>query len=107
MPNFFINVKEKGAKKASKNIGALTGSMSRMVSKAVILAAVMQGVRKSVQMSAEMEGVKRGFDNLAKSSGFSTAAFLEPFSFTLMKKLGIRFLLLFIYHAIIKFLFNN
>lgn len=26
-------------------------------------------------MSAEMEGVRRGFDNLAKSSGFSTAAF--------------------------------
>ena len=75
MPNFFINVKEKGAKKASKNIGTLTGSMKRMALQAVTVAAVMQGVRKSIQMSAEMEGVKRGFDNLAKSSGFSTAAF--------------------------------
>ena len=75
MPNFFINVKEKGARKAAGNIGSLTASMKRMALQAVSIAAVVQGLRKSLNMSAEMEGVKRGFDNLAKSSGFSTGAF--------------------------------
>jgi len=75
MPNFFINVKEKGAKKAAGNIKSLTGSMKMMALQAVSVVAVMQGLKKSIQMSAEMEGVKRGFDNLAKSQGFSTAAF--------------------------------
>ena len=38
MPNFFINVKEKGAKKAKKNIQGLTGSMRRMASSAMAVA---------------------------------------------------------------------
>ena len=75
MPNFFINVKEKGAKKAAGNIKSLTGSMKMMALQAVTVTAVVQGLKKSIQMSAEMEGVKRGFDNLAKSQGFSTQAF--------------------------------
>jgi len=75
MPNFFINVKEKGAKKAAGNIKSLTGSMKMMALQAVSVTAVVQGLRKSITMSAEMEGVRRGFDNLAKSSGFSTQAF--------------------------------
>ena len=75
MPNFFINVKEKGAKKAAGNIKSLTGSLKMMAIQAVSVTAVVQGLRKSISMSAEMEGVKRGFDNLAKSSGFSTSAF--------------------------------
>ena len=75
MPNYIINVKEKGAKKAAGNIKSLTGSMKMMALQAVSVTAVVQGLKKSIQMSAEMEGVKRGFDNLAKSSGFSTAAF--------------------------------
>ena len=75
MPKFFINVKEKGAKKAAGNIKSLTGSMKMMALQAVSVTAVVAGLRKSIQMSAEMEGVGRGFDNLAKSSGFSTGAF--------------------------------
>jgi len=75
MPNFFINVKEKGAKKAAGNIKSLTSSMKMMALQAVTVTAVVQGLKKSIQMSAEMEGVRRGFDNLAKSQGFSTAAF--------------------------------
>ena len=75
MPNFFINVKEKGAKKASGNIGALTGSMKRMVASAAVAAVAMETMRKAIVRSAEVEGVKRGFDNLAKSTGFSTSAF--------------------------------
>ena len=101
MPNFFINVKEKGAKKAAGNIKSLTGSMKMMALQAVSVTAVVQGLKKSIQMSAEMEGVKRGFDNLAKSSGFSTAAF-DKFkkatdgtidSLTLMKKANAAMLL--------------
>ena len=75
MPNYIINVKEKGAKKAAGNIKSLTGSMKMMALQAVSVTAVVQGLKKSIEMSAEMEGVKKGFDNLAKSSGFSTAAF--------------------------------
>tara|TARA_R100001530_G_scaffold15576_1_gene13885 strand:+ start:1945 stop:3621 length:1677 start_codon:yes stop_codon:yes gene_type:complete len=75
MPNFFINVKEKGAKKAAGSIKSLTGSMKMMALQAVSVTAVVQGLRKSISMSAEMEGVKKGFDNLAKSSGFSKKAF--------------------------------
>ena len=75
MPDYFINVKEKGAKKAAGNIKSLTSSMKMMALQAVSVTAVVQGLKKSIQMSAEMEGVKRGFDNLAKSSGFSTLAF--------------------------------
>ena len=75
MPDYFINVKEKGAKKAAGNIKSLTSSMKMMALQAVSVVAIMQGLKKSIQMSAEMEGVKRGFDNLAKSSGFSTSAF--------------------------------
>ena len=65
MRNFFINVKEKGSKKAAGNIGAMTGAMKRMAIQAASVAVVMQGLKKSIQLSAEMEGVKRGFDNLA------------------------------------------
>ena len=75
MPNFFINVKEKGAKKAELSIKSLTKSLGGL---AVGYFGVQQGaeaLKKSIIMSAEMEGVKRGFDNLALSSGFSANAF--------------------------------
>ena len=75
MPNFFINVKEKGAKKAASSIGSLTKSLGAMAIAAVGVTKVIEGLKTSITMSAEMEGVKRGFDNLAKSSGFSTNAF--------------------------------
>ena len=75
MPNFFINVKEKGAKKAAGNIGTLTGSMKKMVAQAAIAGVAMETMRKAIVRSAEIEGVRRGFDNLAKSAGFSSKAF--------------------------------
>ena len=101
MPNFFINVKERGAKEASSNIKGLTSSMKRLAIQAVGVTAVVQGVRKSINMAADMEGVKRGFDNLTKSQGFSTSAF-HKFksatdgtidSLTLMKKANTAMLL--------------
>ena len=38
MPNFIINVKEKGAKKAAKNIGGLNKSLGNLASKAALAA---------------------------------------------------------------------
>ena len=75
MPNFFINVKEKGAKKAELNIKGLTKAIGGMAIGFAAANKAMDFLKKSVTMSAEMEGVRRGFDNLAKSSGFSSSAF--------------------------------
>ena len=75
MPNFFINVKEKGAKKAAGNIGTLTGSMKKMVAQAAVAGVAMETMRKAIVRSAQVEGISRGFDNLAKSAGFSAKAF--------------------------------
>ena len=75
MPNFFINVKEKGAKKAAGNIKGLTSTIAKMAAVITSATVVINGLKQSIAMAAEMEGVKRGFDNLAKSSGFSTKAF--------------------------------
>ena len=36
MPNFFINVKERGAKKAAGNIGSLTGSIKKMAAQVAV-----------------------------------------------------------------------
>ena len=75
MPNFFIDVKETGAKKAGKNIGVLAGSIGKLAGTVAIGAVAMETMRKAITRSAEIEGVKRGFDNLARSTGFSTQAF--------------------------------
>ena len=75
MPNFFINVKEKGAKKAAGNIGTLTVSMKKMAAQVAIAAGGVELFRKAIGRSAEIEGVRRGFDNLANSAGFTTKAF--------------------------------
>ena len=101
MPNFFINVKEKGAKKAAGNIGTLTGSMKKMVAQAAIAGVALETMRKAIVRSAEVEGVRRGFNNLANSAGFSAKAF-DKFSkatdrtidsLTLMKKANAAMLL--------------
>ena len=75
MPNFFIDVKETGAKKAGKNIGVLAGSIGKLAGTVAIGAVAMETMRKAITRSAEIEGVKRGFDNLARSTGFSTQSF--------------------------------
>ena len=75
MPNFFINVKEKGAKKAEKNIKSLTKSLGAMTAGFIGANQAADFLKKSITMSAEMEGVRKGFENLAQSSGFSRSAF--------------------------------
>ena len=75
MPNFFINVKERGAKKAAGNIGSLTGSIKKMAAQVAVAGIAMETMRKAIGRSAEVEGVRRGFENLAKATGFSANAF--------------------------------
>ena len=82
MPNFFINVKERGARKAEKNIKGLNGALGGLAKRAGLAAAAFVGFKKiseqigkSAILFANIEGVKRGFDNLTKASGFSSSAF--------------------------------
>jgi hypothetical protein len=82
MPSFFIDVKERGAKKAEKNIKGLNGALGGLAKRAGLTAAAFVGyqkiteqIGKSITLAANLQGVQRGFDNLAKSSGFSTSAF--------------------------------
>ena len=75
MPNFFINVKEKGAKKAELSIKSLTKSLGVMTAGFIGANQAVDFLKKSITMSAEMEGVRKGFENLAQSSGFSRSAF--------------------------------
>ena len=80
--NVNINIKTKGGKNAEKTFSNVESSI-KSVAKSAIQAgaaffggrAILQGMSTAVRMSAEMEGVRRGFDNLAKSSGFSADAF--------------------------------
>lgn len=80
--NVNINIKTKGGKNAEKTFSKVEGSIKSVAMSAVRAGAaffggraILQGMSTAVRMSAEMEGVKRGFDNLAKSTGFSANAF--------------------------------
>ena len=80
--NVNINIKTKGGKNAEKTFSNVETSI-KSVAKSAIRAgaaffggrAILEGMSTAVRMSAEMEGVRRGFDNLARSSGFSADAF--------------------------------
>ena len=75
MPDVIINVKTKGARKASLSIKSLTKSLLAIGATYATVSKAADIMKDSINMSAELEGVKRGFDNLAKSSGFSTQTF--------------------------------
>ena len=62
MPNFFINVKEKGAKKAEKNILGLNKSLGGLASKAALAAGaffgagmLLSGMKKAVDLAGQQE----------------------------------------------------
>jgi len=75
MPNYIINVKEKGAKKASQNIKNLTKSLAGAALAFGGVSKAADFFKNSITLSAQFESVERGFNNLAKSSGFSARAF--------------------------------
>tara|TARA_R100000664_G_scaffold1048_1_gene2828 strand:+ start:692 stop:2044 length:1353 start_codon:yes stop_codon:yes gene_type:complete len=80
MPNFFINVKEKGAKKAEKNIKGLNGALGGLASKAKLAAGafvtggLLVGMKKAVELAAEQELQEK---KLSQALGKNTDALLK------------------------------
>lgn len=77
-----IKVSTIGARKSKQELSGLTGSISKM-GKAVGIASaayfgargLISGFQKVIDLSATSDVVTRGFNNLAKSSNFSSQAF--------------------------------
>ncbi len=74
-----IKVTAQGAKKAGSELKGVEGAISKMgKTVAKVTGAfygakgLINGITHVVTVSSELESVKRGFDNLAQSSGFST-----------------------------------
>jgi len=66
MPNFLINVKEKGAKKASKNIGGLNTALGGLASKAALAAGaffgggmLLSGMKRAIDLAGEQEKAEK------------------------------------------------
>ena len=69
MPNFFINVKEKGAKKAEKNIRGLNASLGGLASKAALAAGsffganmLLSGMRQAIKLAGEQEAAEKALE---------------------------------------------
>ena len=77
-----IDIRTKGAKKAGKDIGGLNNAITKM-GKAVGIASaayfgakgLISGFQRVIDLSATSDVVTRSFNNLAKSSNFSSQAF--------------------------------
>ena len=81
MPNYIINVKEKGAKKASKNIGGLSNSLGGMASKAALAAGaffgagmLLSGMKSAIDLAGRQELAEK---KLEASLGRTSTALLE------------------------------
>jgi len=66
MPNFLINVKEKGAKKASKNIGGLNTALGGLAGKAALAAGaffgggmLLSGMKRAIDLAGEQEKAEK------------------------------------------------
>ena len=82
LKNIFIKLGIVGGKKAKGELGGVDKAMKGVAKSAISAGAaffatrgIIRGLSSSVQLAAKFEGVKRGFDNLAKSAGFSAEAF--------------------------------
>ena len=81
MPNYIINVKEKGAKKASKNIGGLSNALGGMASKAALAAGaffgagmLLSGMKNAIDLAGRQELAEK---KLEASLGFTSQALLD------------------------------
>ena len=81
MPNYIINVKEKGAKKASKNIGGLSTALGGMASKAALAAGsffgagmLLSGMKNAIDLAGRQELAEK---KLEASLGFTSKALLD------------------------------
>jgi len=77
-----IKVSTTGAGKSQKNLKGLSGSINSLGKAALATGAayfgargLINGLKQSILLSAKMEGLRTGFDNLAKSAGFSAQTF--------------------------------
>ena len=84
MPNFFINVKEKGSKKAEKNILGLNNALGGLASKAALAAGgffgasmLLSGMKQAINLAGEQELQER---KLEKALGGHTGALLAQAS---------------------------
>ena len=82
--NFIINVKEKGAKKADKNIRGLNASLGGLASKAALAAGgffgagmLISGMKQAVNLAAEQEVAEK---KLTAALGSNTDALLKQAS---------------------------
>ena len=79
MPNFFINVKERGAKKASKNVRGLTGSMRGLASSAMAVAGPIMAIGAAYKAISGSVRVGMAFEqsmaNLKAVSGATVPQF--------------------------------
>lgn len=80
--DLIIRLGLKGAKDTKKGLDKTESSLAKLGKSALKAGAVffagqgiVNGIRQSVQLGAQIEGVRRGFDNLAQSSGFSADLF--------------------------------
>ena len=69
MPNFFINVKEKGAKKAEKNIRGLNSSLGGLASKAALAAGgffgaqmLLSGMKSAIDLAGKQEAAEKALE---------------------------------------------
>ena len=81
MPNFIINVKEKGAKKAEKNVKGLNKALGGLKSTAMLAAgaflgagALVAGIKKAVDAFGEQELAEK---KLEASLGRTSQALLD------------------------------
>ena len=80
--NLRIKVTTRGAKKASRDLGNVDKGLKGLGKSALRAGAaffagrsIISGLRTSIELSAKFEGIERGFNNLAKSTGFTAQAF--------------------------------
>ena len=69
MPNFFINVKEKGAKKAEKNIKGLNKSLGGLAGKAALAAGgffgagmLLSGMKQAIDLAGKQEAAEKALE---------------------------------------------
>tara|TARA_R100000808_G_scaffold23307_1_gene51583 strand:+ start:5904 stop:7550 length:1647 start_codon:yes stop_codon:yes gene_type:complete len=81
MPNFLINVKEKGAKKATKNIGGLNSALGGLAGKAALAAGgffgagmLLSGMKNAIDLAGKQELAEK---KLEASLGHTSTALLE------------------------------
>ena len=77
-----LQARLKGAGKTKRGLKGIDSGLKSMGKSAIAAGAaffggraIIAGLQKTIELSSKMEGLRRGFDNLAKSAGFSAQTF--------------------------------